>query len=181
MLTSASPPISLRIIGCGAPDLIPLYISETGTPWPVFADPSRSLYAALGMQKTLAMGPKQPKYMRKSLVRAALDSVLQGLRVIRMGKWIGKGGDQRQVGGEFLFGLPENVQGSEKVVTWCHRMRNTRDHAEVEVLVPVLGLDADAVAAAEAEADRKEAEATAAVTGGEGSGPGVGAGAGAGP
>lgn len=30
----------------------------------------------------------------------------------------------------------------EKRVTWCHRMRNTRDHAEMEELREVLGLDA---------------------------------------
>ena len=29
----------------------------------------------------------------------------------------------------------------EKRVTWCHRMRNTRDHAEVPELREVLGLD----------------------------------------
>jgi hypothetical protein len=31
--------------------------------------------------------------------------------------------------------------GEEKRVTWCHRMRNTRDHAEVPELREVLGLD----------------------------------------
>ena len=43
-----------------------------------------------------------------------------------------QGGDYRQVGGEFVF---ENEE-----VTWCHRMRNTRDHAELEEVRQVLGL-----------------------------------------
>lgn len=47
----------------------------------------------------------------------------------------GKGGDYLQAG---------NLQGAgedEKVVTWCHRMRNTRDHAEIGTLMKVLGVD----------------------------------------
>ena len=43
------------------------------------------------------------------------------------------GGDFRQVGGEFLF---QNGK-----VTWCHRMRSTRDHAEFPVIRQQLGLD----------------------------------------
>lgn len=43
------------------------------------------------------------------------------------------GGDYRQVGGEFLF------QGGK--VTWCHRMKSTRDHAEVPLVRQQLGLD----------------------------------------
>lgn len=46
-----------------------------------------------------------------------------------------RGGDFRQVGGEFLF---ENGK-----VTWCHRMRNTRDHAEIPDLRKHLGLDGE--------------------------------------
>ena len=43
------------------------------------------------------------------------------------------GGDFKQVGGEFLF---QNGK-----VTWCHRMKNTRDHAEVPLVRQQLGLD----------------------------------------
>lgn len=42
------------------------------------------------------------------------------------------GGAPRQVGGEFLF------EGGK--VLWCHRMRNTRDHAEIPELKQHLGL-----------------------------------------
>ena len=42
------------------------------------------------------------------------------------------GGAPRQVGGEFLF------EGGR--VGWCRRMRNTRDHAEIEEVRRVLGL-----------------------------------------
>lgn len=43
------------------------------------------------------------------------------------------GGDFRQVGGEFVF---ENGR-----VAWCHRMKNTRDHAEIPEVRKQLGLD----------------------------------------
>lgn len=44
-----------------------------------------------------------------------------------------KGGDFKQVGGEFLF---ENGQ-----CTWAHRMRTTRDHTEIVETRKLLGLD----------------------------------------
>lgn len=43
------------------------------------------------------------------------------------------GGDYRQVGGEFLF-------AGDKVI-WCHRMKNTRDHAEITEIRKQLRLD----------------------------------------
>ncbi len=61
-------------------------------------------------------------------------SIGQGLKQIGSGLAL-KGGDQKQVGGEFLF------EGGE--VRWCHRMRNTRDHVEVPELREVLGLGLD--------------------------------------
>lgn len=42
-----------------------------------------------------------------------------------------KGGDYSQNGGEWVF-----VDGH---LEWCHRMQNTRDHAEVAELGKVLG------------------------------------------
>lgn len=32
-------------------------------------------------------------------------------------------------------------RAEEMVVTWCHRMKNTRDHAEIKDLMKVLGVD----------------------------------------
>ena len=75
----------------------------------------------------------------------------------------------QQVGGEFLFepmematpihspledddakqlGMMNNGNGylgraEEKRVTWCHRMRSTRDHVEIPELREVLGLDGE--------------------------------------
>ncbi|KAH7399793.1 AhpC/TSA antioxidant enzyme-domain-containing protein [Cadophora sp. MPI-SDFR-AT-0126] len=42
-------------------------------------------------------------------------------------------------------GMLEHGPVEEKRITWCHRMRNTRDHAEIPELREVLGLDGEGV------------------------------------
>ncbi|KAI9680628.1 MAG: hypothetical protein M1817_004068 [Caeruleum heppii] len=133
-------PTSLVLIGCGAPSLIDPYITDSNCPFPVYADPSRKLYDHLGMTKTLHLGPK-PEYVKRSFIGVLASSTLRNLMA---GREALKGGDQRQVGGEFLF--------DDGKVTWCHRMRNTRDHAEMPALRRLLGFDgptADAKSEAE--------------------------------
>lgn len=167
----------IAVIGCGAPELINSYIQETGCPFPVYADPTRRLYSELGMVRTLALGSK-PAYMQgKSVAHTVISGVVQGLKQVKSGL-VMKMGDQRQVGGEFLFepatmtldtpvATPRSEDDSKKLelaaaaheedrpdgqhtadprveekrVTWCHRMRTTRDHAEMPELMEVLGLD----------------------------------------
>ncbi|CAM1500597.1 Fc.00g097590.m01.CDS01 [Cosmosporella sp. VM-42] len=158
----------IAVVGCGDPSLIDMYVSETNCPFPVYTDPKRSLFDALGMTKTLSMGAK-PAYMKKAMSRSIIESVIQGLKQLPAGRAL-KSGDQRQVGGEFLFepldlatpvttpqdeirrpigAFEERAEGTregeihgeeEKRVTWCHRMKTTRDHAEIPELMEVLGL-----------------------------------------
>jgi hypothetical protein len=143
-----------------------MYTEATSCPFPIYADPTRKLYDILGMTRTLDLGSR-PEYMRASLANVMLQSVVQSLKHLKGGKAF-QGGDYSQVGGEFLFepfnlntplsspapGIEENKQlgdhgllgaagvgGEEKRVTWCHRMKNTRDHAEIPELREVLGLD----------------------------------------
>ncbi|KAI1446248.1 AhpC/TSA antioxidant enzyme-domain-containing protein [Annulohypoxylon stygium] len=161
----------IAVIGCGAPELINSYLQETGCPFPVYADPTRRLYSELGMVRTLAMGSRPAYLQGKSLAHTVVTGVVQGLKQVKTGL-VMKMGDQRQVGGEFLFEPatltidtpvttprseeekkleltsednkveePEDPKVEEKRVTWCHRMRTTRDHAEMPELMEVLGLD----------------------------------------
>lgn len=189
-------PIStmIAVIGCGDPGLIEMYASATNCPFPIYADPTRKLYDELGMTQSLTLGTR-PAYTKRNLVKSSLQSVVQGLKQLKNGLAT-KGGDQRQIGGEFLFepldfqspastpmwaeqlekqmggldvgvseGLPATTTttagrgGSDasldgkneddadahgietKRVTWCHRMKTTRDHAEIPELMEVLGLD----------------------------------------
>lgn len=172
----------IAVIGCGAPELIDMYVKETGCPFPVYADPTQRLYSKLGMIRTLSPG-ERPAYMQnKSMASTVVSGVLQGLKQVKTGLVL-KMGDQRQVGGEFLFEpasasldtpvsspiaevekspleLDGDLEGrapapgattttangrpvEEKRITWCHRMRTTRDHVEVPELMEVLGLDGD--------------------------------------
>lgn len=166
-------PTFIAIVGCGSPSLISMHKKETSCPFPVYADPTKKIYDELGMLQTLSLGDKRPEYMRKSLMSANWGGFIQSLKALKSGKTF-QGGGYHQVGGEFLFEpvnmatpicspdvangdndakrLGENgTLGSgggyeeEKRVTWCHRMRNTRDHAEMPELREVLGLDGDGV------------------------------------
>lgn len=115
------------------------------------------------MTKTLSLGNKDPDYIHQTIVSGMMKSIAQGLKRIGSGD-VMQGGDFRQVGGEFLFEVvgrgtrwseakPGNKALNKLEVTWCHRMKNTRDHAELPVLTKVLGLEQ-----AEGEERRRRSE-----------------------
>ncbi|RDA93617.1 hypothetical protein CP533_6171 [Ophiocordyceps camponoti-saundersi (nom. inval.)] len=146
------------VVGCGDPALIQMYADATGCRFPIYTDPKGSLYDELGMVKTLALGDR-PAYMRKSMTKGIVDSIGQALRSVPSGLAL-KSGDHRQVGGEFLFvplrqrgdtpAVDEEEEKDEEMpepkrVSWCHRMRTTRDHAEIAEIIDVLGLQKEAV------------------------------------
>lgn len=122
-------PTFITVIGCGRPELIPMYVETTSCPFPVYADPTRKLYDLLGMTRTFEMG-KKPEYMQSNTIINSMQSIVQG---IGTGKNALKGGDMKQVGGEFMF--------EDEQCIWAHRMKTTRDHTEVMELRSMLGLD----------------------------------------
>ncbi|KAF1849230.1 uncharacterized protein K460DRAFT_404465 [Cucurbitaria berberidis CBS 394.84] len=122
-------PTFITVIGCGRPELIPMYTEATSCPFPIYAEPTRKLYDYLGMTRTFNLGAK-PDYMHTNMLINSVQSIFQGLGT---GKHALKGGDFKQVGGEFLF---ENGE-----CTWAHRMKTTRGHAEVTDIRSLLGLD----------------------------------------
>lgn len=150
-------PTFIAVVGCGSPTLIQMYQEATQCPFPIYADPTKKLYEEFGMTSTWALGPR-PEYMRKGMLTSTILSVFQGLRQLPKGR-ANKAGNMQQVGGEFLFEpaalengvadspvtTPACEDGEEKKVTWCHRMRNTRDHAEIPELREVLGLEGEGV------------------------------------
>lgn len=124
-----------------------MYTRETACPYPIYTDPSRRLYDILGMARTLSLGHRDPEYIRHSLLSGMMKSVVQGVKRLSEGDAF-RGGDMRQIGGEFLYETGgygnrnnDNINDNPEVrVTWCHRMKNTRDHAEIPVLLRMLGL-----------------------------------------
>ncbi|KAK6597706.1 hypothetical protein H4I96_08658 [Botrytis cinerea] len=162
-------PTFIAVVGCGSPSLIPMYQEATNCPFPIYADPTKKLYDELGMMRTLNLGAR-PEYQRRGTLMGIGQSVLQSLKQIKGGKLF-QGGDYQQVGGEFLFEpvrmstpitspadgpvgmhasggilgngdkIGESEGYEEKRITWCHRMKNTRDHAEIPEIREVLGFD----------------------------------------
>lgn len=126
-------------MGCGAPSLISSYIENLGFeksyPFPIYADQSKELYSLLEMQSNLALPSTPAKYFQRSLFSVVAQSAVQmGQRL-----WHGdasSGGPISLNGGEFLY----EVEGDEAEVIWCHRMKNTQDHAEINELKEVLKL-----------------------------------------
>lgn len=146
-----------------------MYQEATNCPFPIYADPTKKLYDELGMMRTLNLGAR-PEYQRRGTLMGIGQSVLQSLKQIKGGKLF-QGGDYQQVGGEFLFEpvrmstpitspadgpvgmhasggilgngdkIGESEGYEEKRITWCHRMKNTRDHAEIPEIREVLGFD----------------------------------------
>lgn len=106
-----------------------MYTEATGCPFPIYAEPTRKIYDHLGMTRTFDLGTK-PAYMHTNVLINSVQSIFQGLST---GRKALKGGDFKQVGGEFLF---ENGE-----CTWVHRMKTTRGHAEVSEIRSLLGLD----------------------------------------
>jgi hypothetical protein len=177
---------SIVVIGCGSHKLIQAYMRETNSPYPVYADNTQHLYKELGMIRTLAAGDR-PAYMKnKSMMQTVVSGITQGLKQVKSGLVL-QMGDQKQVGGEFLFepasqtldtpiaspqsetsrmdlGLDDHANGhgseksEEKKVTWCHRMRNTRDHVEVPELMDVLGLEAKSKTSADGAGSQKSSK-----------------------
>ena len=133
-------PTSIIVIGCGQPHLIPQYKKFSGNcPFPIFADPSRTLFKKLGMKLSFSLGKQRPEYMKDISILDWING--QGTTVrnslkdpngIRKRDII-RGGHPMQVGGEFLF--------EDGHVLWCHRMTNYRNHAEVSLVRKLLELD----------------------------------------
>jgi hypothetical protein len=119
-------PTSITIVGLGNPGLIPAYRKHTGTPFPIFTDPSRRLHRLLGMGRALPLGKlrKQPGSSRQQVLEMRREN-----RDMR-----GQGGSRLWMGGEFLI--------REGQVAWCNRMGSYRGHAGVDVVKRLLGVEA---------------------------------------
>ncbi|QDS76148.1 hypothetical protein FKW77_007375 [Venturia effusa] len=136
-LSSLSPPTRLTIVGCGAASLIPQYLNTTSCPYTLYTDPTTSLYKIFNFGRTLDMG-KEPEYLKgKNMWGLSLGGMMQ---TIKTGWKARGGGDWMQIGGEFLF-----VKGGDEDAKWgcewAHRMRTTRDHAEIAELKGLLGME----------------------------------------
>ncbi|KAL4068852.1 AhpC/TSA antioxidant enzyme-domain-containing protein [Scleroderma yunnanense] len=124
------------IVGCGSYEPIVTYKEITSCPFPIYADPKRELYHALGMTtETLTRTPaneKRRSYLRQGILGNILGSIWSG--PLKNPSLIGKQGNISQLGGEFVF-------NSDLTCIFAHRMKHTEDHLEVPELLQVAGVE----------------------------------------
>ncbi|KAH6910934.1 AhpC/TSA antioxidant enzyme-domain-containing protein [Coprinopsis sp. MPI-PUGE-AT-0042] len=128
------------VVGCGDYQPIKAYHTTTGFKGPVYADPTRKLYQALGMTlenlKGRPANEARPSYLARlgggawGLISRIAKGIWQG--PLQNPGLIGKQGNLSQLGGEFVF---ENG-----ACTFVNRMKNTEDHAPVEELMKLTGV-----------------------------------------
>ena len=122
------PSTRIIVIGCGDPVLIPQYLEQTGCPYEVFADPSRTLYRKLGLAITTAPPPEMPRYVKKYSL-SFMKNIGRSLKLTaKTGKL--SGGPIVQVGGELVW-----IDGE---LQHMHRMKNAGDHMDTTDLVKLL-------------------------------------------
>ncbi|KAH7268349.1 hypothetical protein B0J15DRAFT_533790 [Fusarium solani] len=124
---------SIVIIGNGVSGVINMYIENTGCKHPVYVEPTGKLFEGLGMIKTWVGGPAT-NYASDSNTSSFFQAASKLVRGLLAGYPATKVGQPNQQGGEFLF------EGSEeaRMVTWCHRMRVSRDHTPTEKMLKVV-------------------------------------------
>lgn len=101
--------------------------SVDSPPFSFYADPDLNLYHALGVTKrSLDLGDsdKIGSHHQSGFVKGLVSSIGE---TVKSGSLILKGGDFKQLGGEFVW----NKDGE---VVWAHRMKHTRDHSEISEL-----------------------------------------------
>ncbi|KAF8805171.1 hypothetical protein BYT27DRAFT_7192842 [Phlegmacium glaucopus] len=123
------------VIGCGEWNPIKSYAETAEFNGQVFADPSRKLYHALGMNienlERTPKGEQSPSYVPVNPVGNILRSVWRG--PMKNPSHIGKQGNISQLGGDFIFGPGPQC-------TFASRMKHTEDHLEVSELMKQAGI-----------------------------------------
>ncbi|EAU92121.2 hypothetical protein CC1G_11406 [Coprinopsis cinerea okayama7 len=128
--------VQIVVVGCGDWKAIPMYHETTGFTGPIYADPNRDLYFALGMTlQNLEMTPKgqpRPSYLANvPVVQNVLQSTWRALKHVGL---VGKQGNISQLGGEFVFGPGQKCD-------FASRMRHTEDHVSVVELMKHAGVE----------------------------------------
>ncbi|EIW70889.1 hypothetical protein TREMEDRAFT_18693, partial [Tremella mesenterica DSM 1558] len=114
--------VDLVIIGNGSYKMLAGYKKSFRCPFPIYTDPSLTLYRILGLtRQTTSTGPSSSS--GDYLVQTPLQSTAQTLkRATKMS--ISSPGSFSQIGGEFIFDGPLHV-------SFAHRMKYTKDHAPI--------------------------------------------------
>lgn len=124
--------VDLVVISDGSPKMIAAYRKIFKCPFPIFTDPTRDLYRALGMTiRTLDAGSANEA--GDYIIHGPLGGLGMVLKnAVKMP--LADAGDIKQLGGEFLL-------GPGPVCHYAHRMHTTKSHAPVRELLVRAGVD----------------------------------------
>jgi len=110
------------------PTTLTHYLASRSLPFPIFADPDRKVYAALGLGRTSWL-----RFMRPAIIWRYLKMVTAGAKVRR----VPEGEDALQTGGDFL------VAGDGRIL-WEYRSNDPTDRPSINQLLslrPVSTID----------------------------------------
>ncbi|KIY73660.1 hypothetical protein CYLTODRAFT_439655 [Cylindrobasidium torrendii FP15055 ss-10] len=140
-LASLVPPdANIILISNGSPALVEKYTQMFGVQFPMYVDPDMRIYRALHMgvvtdnvngDSRRGSQREEGGYVRQGPILGLARVVLRALRV-GMPVWE-KGGDVRQLGGEFVLGPGMKCD-------WAHRMQGPRGHAPVPTVLEAAGI-----------------------------------------
>lgn len=107
------------IVGHGSPSMISGYSKHLSCPFPIYTDPTRKLQDALGILAAPLFprdGPGRERFMCR--LHRAFDMFVAATKMSSF-----RGGDRRQLGGEFIM--------TETSCTFARRMRLIGDHTPI--------------------------------------------------
>lgn len=124
--------VKLIVIGCGDPAMIKSYNDKiVKSPFEMYTDPKLILFTALGMTlKSTDGGPEERKgkYIKHGTFMGTLNVIGRALMSMTPGVLVKKGGDIKQLGGEFILGPGLRCR-------FAHRMSTTRNHTAIREVV----------------------------------------------
>ncbi|KAE8251101.1 hypothetical protein A4X03_0g6413 [Tilletia caries] len=129
--------LDLVVIGQGDWHVTKAYKSVMQVPFPMYADPNRHLYKALGMTvRTNDAGPAcaKPDYAKSGMTKAIVVAIKKGLFDMPLRA----PGDMKLLGGEFILG--PGLQCS-----FVHRMVTTRGHLDVPRVLAQAGIETSVI------------------------------------
>ncbi|GIJ90090.1 hypothetical protein Asppvi_009040 [Aspergillus pseudoviridinutans] len=129
-LPNPTGPSQLIIIGCGDSQRIVPYVSETEAAFPIYTDPTGTIYEKLHMKRTRSHMTQSPSYAQIPFFSALGKTFKQ---MFRSGWQAFRGGSWAQNGGEWVF------RGGKCV--YVHRMEHVSDHLTADQLLEVLSHD----------------------------------------
>ncbi|KAE8154087.1 AhpC/TSA antioxidant enzyme-domain-containing protein [Aspergillus avenaceus] len=128
--TDSANPTQVILIGCGQPAGIVPYVTDTSAAFPLYTDPTGTIYEKLHMKKSYTGLTRPPSYAPVSALRA-FGVGIKGL--FKTGLQVLKGGGWNRNGGEWVF--------RDGKCVFVHRMQGTGDHLTADELVKVIGED----------------------------------------